>query len=167
MLLPKPWECPWFVLLHETILMSVIQDAIRPLFVYMAHVLETMLMSVVCAAAGGHVWVHGPAAMSMAPPRPLLPLKAMLMSAGWAASEDRDRAHDPYCHWRPCWVCGTCWHRRPGGYHDPCFQQIPCGGSWSVLLLTVMDKEASSAEVLMTTDSRLRKRDIESFGGNP
>lgn len=65
------------MLLHETILMSVIQDAIRPLFVSMAHVLETMLMSVVCAAAGGHVWVHGPATagtvlMSIA----LLPLKA-------------------------------------------------------------------------------------------
>jgi hypothetical protein len=39
----------------------------------------------------------------------------------------------------------------------------PCGSPCSVPLLTVKDKEATFAVVLMTTDSQLRKREIGLF----
>lgn len=43
-------------------------------------------------------------------------------------------------------VLDTCWHQRPGGW------------PWSVLLLTVKDKELSFAVVSMSTGSKLRRR---------
>jgi hypothetical protein len=42
----------------------------------------------------------------------------------------------------------------------------PCGSSWFILLLTVKDKETSSAVSSMTGNSPLRKRDMEGFSDN-
>lgn len=71
------------------------------------------------------------------------------------------------CCLKPCWCqwavllvgghgnfCGLCCHRKTRG------------SSWCMLLLTVKDKESSSAVILMTSDSQLRTRDIEDFWGN-
>lgn len=52
-------------------------------------------------------------------------------------------------------VCGLCYHQKT------------CGSPWSVLPLTVMFRKTSSAVVLMTADSQLRKRDIEGFCDDP
>lgn len=48
----------------------------------------------------------------------------------------------------------------------PCCQQISRESPWLVLRLPVKSKEASFALLLMTTDSELRKRDIEGFCNN-
>lgn len=45
--------------------------------------------------------------------------------------------------------------------HGLCYHQRPRGGPHSMLLLTIKGKEASSSVESMTSDSQLRKRDIE------
>lgn len=45
--------------------------------------------------------------------------------------------------------------------------QKPRISPWSVVLLSVKGKEEYSAVVLMSTDLKLRKRDIEGFSENP
>ena len=57
-------------------------------------------------------------------------------------------------------------HADAGGYVDvcdPCCGQKACESPQSVLPLAVKDMEATFAMVLMTSDSQLRKRDIEGF----
>lgn len=95
---------------------------------------EAMLVSLVCAAAGGHVGVHDlgchgrpcwylwfvPLLNIMLGPWWVLPLETMLKPMFVAATR----------------ACGC-----------PCYCLIPCGSPWSTLLLAVMSKEASFAVV--------------------
>ena len=73
-----------------------------------------------------------------------------------AATRDHDDVSRPGCHQGPC--CGQV------DVSVQCCWQMPRGSPWSVILLTVKDKEVSSAVVAMTAD--LRKRDIKSFHDN-
>ncbi|MEJ1278465.1 CD82 antigen [Cricetulus griseus] len=51
--------------------------------------------------------------------------------------------------------------------HGPCCHQRSCGSPYSMLLLTVKDKEATFVVTSKTADSELRKGDIEGFCDNP
>lgn len=104
----------------------------------MAHVVfKALWMSVVCAAIRG---CGG--------------------DRGHCCSKDRVDLHGDCAG-----VCGTMGdHVDVGG---PCCCQKSCGSPCSVHLPTVKGKEATFAETVMTTDSRLRKRDTEGFCGHP
>lgn len=79
-------------------------------------------------------------------PWPLLPLRAMIEVLASAVAKDNIYGN------------GVCYHQRP---RDLCCLQKSCVGPWSMLPLTVKGKEATFAIVLVTTDSQLRKRDME------
>lgn len=96
---------------------------------------EAILMSVLCAATEG----------------PCLGLQSVLVHESLLVSVAHavTRGHAE--------VYGTCWHGRTGGCQGSVLLPDTMWSQWSVLLLTVQDKEASSAVVLMTADSQLRE----------
>lgn len=92
------------------------------------------LMSVVCAATGD----------------PCLDLQSLLLHESLLESvaHAATRGHVE--------VCGTCWHGRTGRYQVSVLLPDTMWSQWSVLMLTVQDKEASSALEMITADLQLR-----------
>lgn len=122
-----------------------------------------LMMSMTCAATGGHVYVHG--------------LCCYRRPCWWchAIGSHVDYVHDLCCHRRPCWcplsVPPSTWvddvmpqeamlmfvihavTRDKIVVHNPCCHWKPCESPWSVQLLTDISKEASFAVLLMTSIS--------------
>lgn len=55
--------------------------------------LEALLIIVVCAASGDHVWVHSPAAVQQ---------ETVLMSVAHVTTKGHVDFHNLSCQWRPC-----------------------------------------------------------------
>lgn len=112
---------------------------------------KAMRMSMVYAVAWSHVDIYGlswrlrPCWCSC----PVLP-RAVMMSV--ASAETILMCVVCTAAWDHAEVCGIC---RCVDVCGQCFCQKSCVNSWSILPLTVKNKEDTSAMVLMTTDSQL------------
>lgn len=189
MVYQRLFGCSWSVLHSEAMWCLWPLLSQKTILIYVIYAITWIYDDIwLCTATKDHVWVHGTAAarvcfvvhgpcyhqQSFRCPWHVLQSKPMLVSAGLTAAKRHAHLSNLHCHLSPGWypvvwtnIKGLFWvygystaRNHVGGL---CCHKKLCGGPWSMLCLTVKNKEATFTVIPMTADAELRGNHMEGF----